>query len=530
MRKTLSEAIVLYSNFLETKGKITAEDRSNLEKPGKLVHAITWQTQPELFPQAEAPRPLDKEPPLVRVNFTGQHSHEQPFAYLNGPVVFEVEASDDTYVSELKMLEPSGQQYLGNRFGPILSNQMPQARGAAMACGKEAELDSEIKRLELNEANIICACFEAKDLMGNTKKELGCFQRAEFRTTIDFPTANTVLGAKSFEEGVKVEALVSSGLPIVECSWSIKSDLGGEVDPGILPSGSGRVDGTECIIEAALDGSKLFNGTYYLELSAKDIGGRILSDEAQSIMYFQVVKDPPEVEIIKPAFNGYSDTQFLEVVGKVNNPQIVESIEFEIRGMDKITEGSKASSRGIVDKNTGSWYGTIGQNMPAGPYALDLIITDIYGNKRSLEPHIFTLDFEAPVIMGAAEGMPQTPYLQETMDYNQRFMDDVENPRYLIEPAGAALPISWSKGPTIQRWSTRLDDARSAPVYTFRAKDDNKIKEIRYSLDAKCSSLKESYRVAELKEDRYEIPFIQSIADVDLSRDSATNWSTTIII
>jgi len=533
MRKALSEAIMLYSSYLEKQGKITAEDTSSLEKPGKLVHAITWQVQPELFPQAEAPRPLDKESPIVRVNFAGQNSHEQLFAYLDGPVIFEVIAEDDSYVSELRMLEPSGPQYLGNRFGPILDAQKPQARNAALACGKEAQLDAEIKRLQLAEANIVCACFEAKDVMGNTTKELGCFQREEFKTTIDFPTPNMVLGAKSFEEGVKLKALVSSGLSLTECFWSIKSNAGGEnaggeVDVGILPSGKGVTDGTKCVIEAAMDGSKLFNGTYYLELTAKDIGGRVLNNDnrdIQTVVHFQVAKDPPEVQIIKPALSGYVDMEFIEVAGKVLNPDIVANIEYKIRGLDEKNEGSKASSRAIIDEKTGNWYGTVNQNMPAGRYTLDLVITDIYGNQKNLEPHFFTLDFEEPTIMGAGEGVLQTPYLQETMNYNQRFIDDPKNPRYIVEPAGAALPISWSRGPTIQRWSTRLDDARNAPIYTFRAKDDNKIKELRYSLGSTCSSLKESFRVATLLEDRYDIPFIQSNADVDLSRDSVKNSS-----
>jgi len=524
MRKRLSEAIVLYVDSLATAGKVTAEDKNSLEKPGKLVHAITWQTQPELFPQAEAPKPLDKEPPIVHVSFAGAHSHEQPFAYLDGDVIFAVEAEDDSFVAEIKMLEPKDNQNIGNKFGPIPPEQMPQARIAAQVCGKEAMLDEEIKRLQLNEVNVVCSCFEAKDLMGNAKKELSCFQRSELKATIEFPKVNTVLGARSLNEGVKVEATITGGLPIAECFWRIKPDLSDKIDEGILPGGSGSIDGTNCVIKSVLDGSKFFNGTYYLELTAKDINKRNLEDKSQddrqSRVYFQVAKDPPAVEIVKPMPNGYIDTSFIEVIGKIQNPQAVESIEYKIRGIDEKNEGSKISSRAVVDKDTGKWDGTSGQNMKAGRYSLELLVTDIYGNKKSLEPHFFVVDIEAPGIMGPAEGVPQKPYLQETLNYHQRFVDDVEKPRYVVEPAGEALPISWSKTPTIQRWSTRLDDARTSPVYTVRASDDNKIKELRYSLGAKCASLRESHRVAELQNDRYEIILTQSMADVDLSRSS----------
>lgn len=194
MRKKLSEAILLYSNFLESTGKISADDKSDLEKPGKLLHLITWQTQPELFPQAEAPKPLDKESPILHVNFASPYSRETPFAYLKGEVFFEVEAEDESFIQELRMLEPKDAKH---KFGPISTDQIPQGRIAAKACAKEAELDEHIKKFNVNEANVVCACFEAVDMMGNAKKELICFQRPELKTNIELPKANTTWGARN---------------------------------------------------------------------------------------------------------------------------------------------------------------------------------------------------------------------------------------------------------------------------------------------------------------------------------------------
>lgn len=318
---------------------------------------------------------------------------------------------------------------------------------------------------------------------------------------------------------------MSSGLPLVECSWRIKADIGGEAEDGILPSGNGTIDGMFCTINETIDGKNLLNGRYYLEVTAKDVAGRVVNEKGDkrfsSNGYFAVVKDPPEVEIVKPAENDYFYTSFVEIAGTVKNPELIDSIEYTIRGVEKNNEGSKASSRAIVDKNTGNWDGAIGQNMPSGRYFLELIVTDIYGNQRALERREFTLDYEAPIIKGAKEGVLQKPYLQEGMAYNQRFIDEAENPRYIVEPAGSALPISWSKKAIIQRWSTRIDDNRTAPVYAVKVKDDNKLKEVRYSIAAECAPLTDGLRVADEKDERYEFPLIQSLADVDLSQDSA---------
>ena len=301
MRKSLSEAILLYSKYLQGQGKLSEDDRIYLERPGRLIDTLARETQPELFPEAEKPKPIDKEAPVLKVDFAGASRGAPQFSFLAGNVSFDVEASDDTKVQEIKLLEPKVlTTKSGSAFGPIFVNHAPQAIYAAQVCGKESEIKAEIQKRDLSLANILCACFEATDIFGNANKELSCFQRAVLKSTISYPDNQTVLSSKSFKEGVKVHAYVSSGLPITECTWEIRARLDGEVDDGVLPSGQGTMDGTTCTVDEALDGAKFFNGSYYLLIQAKDLGERVLSDKQigmyQSVVNFQVFKEPPAVE------------------------------------------------------------------------------------------------------------------------------------------------------------------------------------------------------------------------------------------
>ncbi len=321
MRKELSEAILLYSKRLQGLGKLSEEDKRTLETPGRIIDSIARDTRPELFPDAEQPKPLDRDPPKLSIDFGKEHSSEKQFAFLFGNVFFDVEAHDDSPIQEIAMLEPQvTSARKGNSFGPILVNDMPQAMKAAQACGKVEQLKEDLKKREISEVNVICACFEAKDVFDNTAKELSCFQRAVPKATISFPISQTVLSSKSFSDGVKLNAKISSGLPISGCSWRIQDKLEGEMEAGVLPHGKGVIQGTSCSIDDAIDGAKLFNGNYYLVIEAEDLAGRVLSDKQdgiyQSRVNFQVFKDPPAIDIVSPSNDDYLSSNVISVFGK----------------------------------------------------------------------------------------------------------------------------------------------------------------------------------------------------------------------
>jgi hypothetical protein len=524
MRKNLSEAIRLYSQHLQGLGKLSSDIKYELEKPDRLLDSIAKETQPELFPEIDKPKPIDNDPPKLKAHIAGAHRGQWEFPYLNDNVIFEVVTEDDSKV-EVKLLEPKLVAKNSNSsFGPIYINQAPQAMDAAVICGKKNELKEQIKKRELSEANIICACFEATDIFGNSSKELSCFQRALPKSTIDYPSNQTVLSTKSFSDGVNVKAHVSSGLPITECSWHIRARLDGGIEEGILPSGKGLMEGTTCTIDEALDGSKFFNGSYYLVVEAADLGGRVLSNKQdgiyQSITNFQVFKEPPTVEVISPANNDFLSTNYIPVFGTVDDPEKISEILVRYKAAGFDDNSLNASIVIPINKTKKEWSVTLGSELPSGKYAFDFLVKDIYGNEKKLPSRDIIIDHQMPTIFGALDGVPQASYLQETINYRQRFVDEKNNPHYVIEPVGEAVPINWRNTPRISRWLTRLNDWQTAPSYTVRVNDDNKVKEVRYKLNYKCSSFDEADQKANIQDDRYQIWFTQNAASFDLSRDS----------
>jgi hypothetical protein len=529
MRKQLSEAILLYAQRLQGVGKLTDEGRRYLEAPGRMLEYISEDDQPELFPQSEEPKPIDKEPPELRIAFAYKHSVESAFAFLEGDVTFDVKVNDDTKVKSVRLLEPPMiEMRAANKFGPIGVAQEPQAMIAAEACGKRRYLEKEIESRKLDEASLICACFEAKDIFNNARKELSCFQREGLKSTIDFPTDQTVLSGKSFAEGVTIKARVTSGMPIYECSWRIQDRLVGVFDDhGVLPHGNGLINDTTCTIEENLDGEKFFNGNYYLVLNAKDQGERILSKEQdgiyRAITNFQVFKEPPAVEITSPSNNDFIGTDFIQIFGTATDAHTIKEIRLGYRGIGLDNEGMKGGSNVPLKADSSDWSVSLGEELPEGEYALDLAVMDIYGNEKAYPSRKITLDHQAPVIKGFEDGVSQEPYLQETTNYRQKFVDDSENPHYEVFPVGEPMPIRWHRIPTINRWLTRIDDQRTAPSYTIRVNDDNRLKEVKYALNYRCVPLEDAIRTAHGQDGRYDIWLVQNVASFDLSRDSETD-------
>ncbi len=530
MRKYLSESILLYSQQLKEMGKINEEERRHLEMPGSIVDMITKESKPELFPEEEKPLPIDKEAPTLRIHFSGDHNLEQPFSFLSGNVSFDVEAHDDTKVQEIRMLEPKlfVKQTKNNYFGPILVNHPPQALQAAEACGQKREFTAELEKRELSLENVICACFEATDIFKNSKKELTCFQRATPKAIINFPTAKTVLSKKSFAEQVKVKAKVVGGLPIADCAWHIEL-IGQTIEEGVLPQGKGNIEGTTCSVDELLESKSLFNGNYRFVIEATDIGGRVLKEEKselyQTSVDFQVFMEPPSVELTSPNNNAYLATDYIPVFGVMQSPEKIKSIEVKYKIASEADSSMKAASVSFNSSDK-SWSAHIGSTLPAGEYVFETLITDIYGNEKTLPKRTVTIDKQSPTIYGAVDGVPQWPYLQESIHYRQRFVDEPQNPHYVVEPVGQALPISWQRPPKIHRWLTRIGDQQSAPRYSIRATDDNKLKAVRYRIHYKCSSLEDTTKDAQQQDDRFTIYFTQSSASFDLGRDSELDGHT----
>lgn len=528
MRKNLSEAILLYSKRLQGLGKLTEGDKRSLEIPGKIVDSIARDTRPELFPASEQPKPLDKEPPTMMIHFAGEHRNDRPFTFLSGNVSFDVEAHDDSGIQLIRMIEPKITDESGdNNFGPITVDFLPQAMTAARACGEAEILKQELKKREISEENVICACFEAIDVFDNGSREISCFQRSIPESNISFPTSKTVLSSKSFVEGVAVKAKISSGIPFRECVWRIEAEQ--EMAEGILPSGNGVIDGTHCIIDEPIDGANLFNGNYRFVVKADDVGGRTLSEESDgTYVNFQVLREPPAVEVISPSNNDYMAKNSISVFGTVAKPQLVKEMIVSFRGTGTDNQEFNGSARIALRADSKEWAVSLGENLAAGNYAFDLVVRDIYGNEKKLPTRNITIDLQSPNILGALEGVPQNPYLQETVNFRQRLIDAESNPHYMIEPIGEASPIAWGKTPTIYRWLARIEDWATAPGYIIKADDENNIKEVRFGLDEKCAGLDEANKIAHSQDGRYDIRFTQDAANFDIMRGNSPKYCLSI--
>lgn len=526
MRKYLSEAMLLYAHELKNMGKLTEDDKQYIEMPGSIIDSLTKETKPELFPEQDEPLPLDKEAPTIKVGFAFKHKEFQPFSYLVDDVTFDVQTFDETKVQKIRMISPreEGPQARINLFGPIFVNQLPQAMEAAAVCGKEKELTNELEKREIPLENVICACFEASDIFENTSRELGCFQRPLSKAMIEFPTSNTVLSTKSFKEEVRVKAKVVGSLPLKECRWKIEP-VGGVLEEGILPSGEGDINKTHCKIDSVIDPTKLFNGNYRLKIEALDMGGRHILEGApdtyKDSVEFEVYLEPPTATITSPANNAFIGTNHIPIFGIIAAPQKVKSLVVRYRSADIMRSTEKAEEVMVaLDGQSNEWSVSAGRDLPTGRYSFEVVTTDIYGNEKVLTQRTVTVDNVPPTIYGATDGILQEPYLQETVNYRQRFIDEPENPHFTLEPTGEAVPISWQRPPKIHRWLTRIRDRYTAPTYTIKAVDDNKLKEVRYSLNYRCLPFEEAKKTADQDGEKFRIYLDQRSASFDLGRDS----------
>lgn len=277
VRKQLSEAILLYAKHLQESGKLTADDSRNLMTPGKLVDYLAKDVRRELFPEKDKPMPIDTEAPQLQIGFAGEHESEKPFAVLDGDIFFNVTAKDESRVTEIKMVAPN-MAHSKDGFGPIEKNYIQDSTDIAKVCGKKDEFMAELEKRALKKENVICACFEASDVLGNTRQELGCFQRKSPKPVIKSPTNDSVLTSKSFLDGVKVQATITSGLDLLECSWAIYDRQSRQVERKIPLKGNGKLAGNSCTIDETIRGNSLSQGKYYLAVYAKDVAGRKSSD------------------------------------------------------------------------------------------------------------------------------------------------------------------------------------------------------------------------------------------------------------
>lgn len=295
MRKNLAEAVLAYAKSLQESGKLSPADKDRLMTSGYLIFSLSKGICPELFLEKDLlPKPLDLAAPSIEVRLVGEFETQNQFAVLDGEVHFDVTTHDDSMVTELKVIAPNTiARVSDNRFGPISADYVPNSQEVAEACGKKKEFHLQLLDNNIQAENVICACFEATDIVHNSHREMACFQRRSLEAFIEYPVGNILIIQKDFAQGVRAKARVSGGMAITECSWAIV-DRNNEAHRARLPQGQGRINGNSCIINEVLAADSIPDGTYHFVVQAKDQGGRILSESPmgkyQHFSKFRVMK------------------------------------------------------------------------------------------------------------------------------------------------------------------------------------------------------------------------------------------------
>lgn len=299
VRNKLAEAILVYAKDLQEKGKLSPSEKDSLMTSGYLIFSLSKGIWPELFLEKDGlPKPLDLEAPRIDTKFAGELEAEHQFTVLDGEVNFDVVTHDDSLVIQLKVVAPNNIGRVSERkFGPVPADFLPNAEAVAEACGKKKELEGQLYDKNIQPENVICACFEATDIVKNSKRELACFQRRAPEALIEYPVGNVLITQKDFEKGVRAKAVITSGMAITECSWAVVDRNNNDAHRVRLPKGQGRIKGNSCAINEPLTSEAIPDGEYFFVVQAKDLGGRLLSESPkgkyQHFSKFRVAKEQP---------------------------------------------------------------------------------------------------------------------------------------------------------------------------------------------------------------------------------------------
>lgn len=274
MRKDFAEAIYHYAQNLVSVHKLTEDDLLELRSVGNLIDSIATATHPELFPDTQTPKPIDIDVPKIEIRFLGKHKNEHAFAVLDGDVYFKINAHHKEQIAHINVLSPALEKNAEDQsFGPLSIEHEQNSMEIAIACNKREEFSSNLKMRNLKREDVFCACFEAIDSSGNTQRELSCFQREKPRVSIRSPRDHTTYARADLQDGIKIEAVIDSGVAVLECFWSAY----GQREVALL-KGEGKILGTKCVIAENIAKDRLPSGDYTLLVQATDIAHRTPSN------------------------------------------------------------------------------------------------------------------------------------------------------------------------------------------------------------------------------------------------------------
>jgi hypothetical protein len=506
MRKDFSESILLYGEGLKN------WNEAYRLKLGEYVNPIAADKSPEFFPEREEPAPRDTLPPKIFVSFQGEYSNETPFAQMGGEVFFNIKASDETGVVELKSVSPRAENIgASGKLGPFGAGYISNPRKVASECGQEKELYREVEERKLDILSLVCACFEAKDLFGNSQKALSCFQREKIKTAVEFPSPQALVTGKDLLNGLPVKVHITSGVNLTSCEWWITDDPKLEPKDNPTLKGEGSIDSNTCMIENYVAADSFSNGEYRLVLVATDILGRSLSVgqfEMYNVVSFKILKDPPTVEMLAPKNGEFLPGNTIKVVGSFEDKESIKRISVSYKGVEDNNKDISGSFNVALNDPMNIWRAELGFNLPKGQYEVGLTVVDIYGNERVMKPRRIILDESRPAIAPVSHLISTT----HISGYRQIFAQ-TRGDADRIEPIFSSRTNNGRA--EVYRWSSEIFDEAKAPIFRFSINDDNSIKEIRYEIDDKCSSIEQA-KVLGRNNGIYEVKILPRFSRTDL--------------
>lgn len=523
MRKDFAEALLVY-----IRNNNDEKIRNYLNLLKQVASDIASDEIPELFPEKEKPKPIDTTPPKIFITFKGEYDSENPFGVMEGNVLFHVRATDDTKLEKIDVISPKIKFSKDDgTLGPIGINYPNDALVVADECHKRDELYKQLRERELNPNDVVCACFEASDIFGNTQKALNCFQREAPEASIDFPKSNQIITSRDFANGISMKATVKSGVALTSCSWKIVESSQIEADPQKGLKGEGTIDLNTCLIDAPLSLQQFKNGSYFLIIYAKDIYGRELSflklKDNKNVIPFEVAVTPPAVKFISPENGTYFSGKTINFVGSFTEANKIKSIVISYKGLSSTNINNTGSFNVPLSSKSDIWRAELGFDLPQGYYTVSLTVTDIFGNQETTIPREIEIDNEHPNIEQKMFSFANeiTGYEQLYHNSNEPSSMDSVKPRYcaIVRDGDCGTQINSRKILTESRWSTELDDYERASLFGFRVTDNSRIKEVRYGINTTCVDWEQAKSIRQGPRDLYHVKIVQKYSLVNLLND-----------
>ncbi len=375
-----------------------------------------------------------------------------------------------------------------------------------------------LQERQLNPNDVVCACFEASDVFGNSQRNLSCFQREAPKAEINFPTANHLITSKDFSNGISIKAKVKSGVALSNCNWKIVNSSQIETEPSQGLKGEGTIDSNICSIDAPLSQDKFSNGSYFFIIYAKDLYGREISfakfKDDKNVIPFDVAIVPPAVELLSPQNGDFLSGQTIKFIGSFTEANKIKSITVSYKGLSDININNHGSFDVPLGSQTNIWRAELGFNLPQGEYEVTLTVIDIFGNQRSALPRKINIDTVSPNIKEKILHLDtrMIGYKQFYFNRNESFSKDMVKPNFSTQLGQKGLLNE-------TRWSTEIDEDEAATRFEFITNDENGIKEVRYGIDTTCASWEQAKKITKERGGFYLIKILQKNARANLLKN-----------